>query len=123
MLHVWKWGKKNLKHGDHHKFEKEDEMNVWTGFAFDPFDGLSQGIGLCVCQWIFAVPVSWVLFFSSIISLWAMHIHQGYIHLPWPFMGSDYHAVHHKYNWYNFGFFTQFWDWMFSTVKHPPEYE
>jgi len=39
--------------------------------------------------------------------------------LPWPFMGCDYHYIHHKYNWYNFGFMTLGFDTLFGTVKHP----
>ena len=31
VLHVWKWGKKHLKHDAHHKYEANDEMTTWTG--------------------------------------------------------------------------------------------
>merc|ERR1719454_1575261 len=41
--------------------------------------------------------------------------------LPWPFMGCDYHYIHHRYNWYNFGFMTLLFDELFRTVKHPKE--
>lgn len=34
-------------------------------------------------------------------------------------MGCDYHYIHHRYNWYNFGFMTLLFDESFQTVKHP----
>lgn len=34
-------------------------------------------------------------------------------------MGCDYHYIHHRYNWYNFGFMTVTMDTLFNTVKHP----
>eukprot|EP01083_Nonionella_stella_P098572 277226_1 len=119
VLHIWKWGKKNLKHDDHHKYEANDEMTTWTGYAFDPWDGFSQGIGIALCQVIVPVPAYFIWVLSLLIGTWTMYIHQGVPTLPLPLMGADYHFVHHKYNWYNFGFFTIFWDWVFGTLKHP----
>ena len=144
ILHVWKWGKKNLKHDVHHQYEQSDEMTVWTGYAFDPLDGFSQGFGLVICQFLIPVPSYFVWILSLLIGTWTMYIHQGVPGLPWPLMGADYHFIHHKYNWYvsslslflycgiyvvtsmqyiiirfNFGFFTCFWDWVFGTLKHP----
>ena len=100
ILHVWKWGKKHMKHDVHHKFERSDEMTTFTGFAFDAVDGFSQGLGITLGQLVVPVPVTWVLTFSFAIGLWTMYIHCGVPSLPWPFMGADYHFVHHKYNWY-----------------------
>jgi len=119
ILHVWKWGKKHLKHDVHHAYEASDEMCVWTGYAFDPLDGFSQGLGLAICQYFIAVPCYFVWALSFCVGVWTMYIHQGVPGLPWPLMGADYHFIHHKYNWYNFGFFTMFWDWVFGTLKHP----
>jgi len=51
--------------------------------------------------------------------LWTLYIHTDVAPLPWPFMGCDYHYIHHKYNWYNFGFMTQLFDTLFGTIKHP----
>ena len=100
ILHVWKWGKKHLKHDIHHQYEASDEMTTYTGFAFDPLDGFSQGIGLAICQLIFPIPCYFVWVLSLMIGCWTMYIHQGVPHLPMPFMGADYHFIHHKYNWY-----------------------
>jgi sterol desaturase/sphingolipid hydroxylase (fatty acid hydroxylase superfamily) len=63
--------------------------------------------------------VTWLTALTVTIGMWTMYIHCGVPTLCWPFMGPDYHYVHHKYDWYNFGFFTMFWDWVFSTLKHP----
>jgi len=120
LLHVNKWGKKNLKHDLHHKFEKANEMTTFTGFAFDPIDGWSQGLGLVLAQLVVPVPSIFIIITSIITGIWTMYIHQsGVLPLPWPFMGSAYHFIHHKYNWYNFGFYTVFWDYIFGTLKHP----
>jgi len=119
ILHVWKWGKKNLKHDVHHAYEKSSEMTVWTGYAFEALDGFSQGLPIFICQLIFPVPALWISILSFIVGLWTMYIHCGVPTLCFPFMGADYHFIHHKYNWYNFGFFTVFWDYMFGTLKHP----
>ena len=100
ILHVWKWGKANLKHDAHHKYEASDEMTSWTGFAFDPLDGFSQGLGIAICQYFIAVPCYFIWILSFMIGIWTMYIHQGVPGLPWPLMGADYHFIHHKFNWY-----------------------
>mmetsp|Transcript_50644 Transcript_50644/g.84231 ORF Transcript_50644/g.84231 Transcript_50644/m.84231 type:complete len:284 (-) Transcript_50644:296-1147(-) len=119
LLHVWKWGKKHLRHDVHHRYEASHEMTTFTGFAFDAVDGFSQGFGLVLCQLFIPVPCYFVWALSLLIGAWTMYIHQGVPTLPYPMMGADYHFVHHKFNWYNFGFFTVFWDWVFGTLKHP----
>ena len=51
--------------------------------------------------------------------LWTLYIHTDVCPLPWPLMGCDYHYIHHRYNWYNFGFMTLLFDSLFKTAKHP----
>ena len=51
--------------------------------------------------------------------LWTLYIHTDVAPLPWPLMGCDYHYIHHKHNWYNFGFMTVAMDTLFGTIKHP----
>ena len=51
--------------------------------------------------------------------LWTLYIHTDVCPLPWPLMGCDYHFIHHRYNWYNFGFMTLLFDTLFKTAKHP----
>ncbi|ETO36017.1 hypothetical protein RFI_01047 [Reticulomyxa filosa] len=117
--HRWEWGKKNLNHHLHHSFELADEMTAWTGYAFEAVDGFSQGFPLVICQMVVPIPLSWYLALVVTIAMWTMYIHCGVPTICWPFMGADYHFIHHKYNWYNFGFFTMFFDWLFGTLKHP----
>ena len=54
-----------------------------------------------------------------ITGFWTLYIHSDISPLPWPLMGCDYHYIHHRYNWYNFGFMTLLFDELFRTVKHP----
>jgi hypothetical protein len=65
------------------------------------------------------VPTLFVMFMEVVTGVWTLYIHTDVAPLPWPFMGCDYHYIHHKYNWYNFGFMTQLFDTLFGTIKHP----
>jgi len=94
-------------------------MTAWTGYAFEAVDGFSQGLPLVICQILIPIPLVWYLLLVITIGTWTMYIHCGAPTLCWPFMGADYHFIHHKYNWYNFGFFTMFFDSLFGTLKHP----
>jgi sterol desaturase/sphingolipid hydroxylase (fatty acid hydroxylase superfamily) len=69
---------------------------------------------------IIPLPESFTIVAGLFVALWTMYIHTGTAYrLPWPLMGSDYHLIHHVYNWYNIGLYTHFWDWVFGTLKHP----
>ena len=94
------------------------------------------------------VPIGFVYLMEVLTGLWTLYIHTDLFPLPWPFMGCDYHYIHHRYNWrahharpssppppaahaprplplrpspprYNFGFMTLLFDSLFRTVKHP----
>merc|ERR1719224_289786 len=66
-------------------------------------------------------PTAFVYTMEILTGLWTLYIHTDISPLPWPLMGCDYHYIHHRYNWYNFGFMTVFFDTLFKTVKHPKE--
>jgi len=119
MLHVWVWGKRNLKHHIHHSFKEQTEMTSWSGYAFEAVDGAAQGLPFVLGQLVVPIPTFFVVLSGAGVGVWTMYIHVGVPHLPWPFMGADYHYLHHAYNWYNFGLFTLFWDGIFKTVRHP----
>merc|ERR1719258_837278 len=74
---------------------------------------------LALCTLVVRVPYPFVLALEVLTGLWTLYIHTDLCPLPWPLMGCDYHYIHHRYNWYNFGFMTVFFDTMFRTVKHP----
>lgn len=118
-LHEFSWGKKNLNHALHHSHKTASDMNSWTGYAFEAVDGAAQGVPFVLFQFIVPVPYAFVFCAGAFVAIWTMYIHVGYPHAPWPLMGADYHYIHHIYNRYNYGLFTQFWDYMFDTLKHP----
>lgn len=122
LLHVTKWGKKHMKHNVHHAFKHEDQLSAWSAFAFEAVDGASQGLPMVLCICLFPIHVYFYYFFLFFTAFWTLYIHACTVPLPWPFMGADYHFLHHKFNWYNFGFYTLFWDSICKTVKHPHEF-
>jgi hypothetical protein len=96
-----------------------DQLNTFSGYSFAPQDGWSQGLPLALCTLVIPVPTLFVMAMEVVTGLWTLYIHTDVAPLPWPFMGCDYHYIHHKYNWYNFGFMTQLFDTLFGTIKHP----
>jgi len=119
LLHKVEVGKRTLNHAKHHMYKHADQLNGWSGFAFEAQDGFSQGIQLVVATFFVPVHIGFVLSLEIFVAFWTLYIHTDVMPLPWPMMGCDYHFLHHKYNWYNFGFMTVFWDTVFKTVKHP----
>mmetsp|Transcript_9560 Transcript_9560/g.17439 ORF Transcript_9560/g.17439 Transcript_9560/m.17439 type:complete len:108 (+) Transcript_9560:120-443(+) len=67
------------------------------------------------------IPETLAVLAGAVVGVWTMYIHVAEPAMPWPLMGADYHSVHHIYNWYNFGLFTQLWDYLFNTLRHPDE--
>ena len=45
------------------------------------------------------VPIGFVYLMEVLTGLWTLYIHTDLFPLPWPFMGCDYHYIHHRYNW------------------------
>merc|ERR1719443_2397812 len=78
-------------------------------------------MALPLCTLFVPVPIAFVYFMEAFTGMWTFYIHTDVAPLPWPFMGCDYHYIHHRYNWYNFGFMTVTMDTLFKTVKHPKE--
>lgn len=119
LLHVWPTGKAQLKHHVHHVYKHKEDMAVWTGYAFEAADGAVQGLPFVLFQFFIPIPMFYMVFAGAFTGVWTMYIHMGDFGLPWPFMGADYHHLHHVYNWYNFGLYTRFFDWIFGTLRSP----
>ena len=117
VLHRWK----HMRHCVHHAFRTRPEMSAWVAFAFYPLDGLSQGLPILYAACIVPVPFYFVCSMIACVGVWTLCIHTSSFRLPFPLMGADYHFVHHKYNWFNFGLFTACCDSMWGTLKHPGE--
>ena len=119
LLHKWDVGKRIGQHAYHHVYKYADQLNAWSGYSFAPQDGWSQGMPLALCTLFIPVPIAFVFTLEVLTGLWTLYIHTDLCPLPWPLMGFDYHYIHHRYNWYNFGFMTVTMDTLFRTVKHP----
>jgi len=119
LLHKWNIGKRLGQHAYHHVYKYADQLNAFSGYSFAPQDGWSQGMALPLATLLVPVPIPFVYTMEILTGLWTMYIHTDLFPLPWPLMGCDYHYIHHRYNWYNFGFMTVFFDTLFKTVKHP----
>lgn len=119
FLHKWHSTKHHIKHTIHHQFRKHEDISAWVAFAFYPLDGLSQGMPLVYAAVL--IPVSWkVVYFAILfVGVWTIYIHTNSFSLPFPFMGCDYHLIHHEKNWFNFGLFTVFFDTLWGTISHP----
>ena len=113
LLHKFRFHKHNV----HHSFHKE--IDPWTSFAFYWQDGLSQGMPVLYSAFIVPVTSRVVFSFIAIVGLWTIFIHTNTgIRLPL-MLDYEYHRIHHLKNWYNFGLFTQLFDRVFGTIKHP----
>merc|ERR1719217_2007832 len=121
LLHKWEVGKRLGQHAYHHVYKYADQLNAFSGYSFAPQDGWSQGMALPLATLFVPVPVPFVYTMEVLTGLWTLYIHTDICPLPWPLMGCDYHYIHHRYNWYNFGFMTLLFDTMFNTAKHPKE--
>ena len=121
LLHKWDVGKKFGQHAYHHVYKYANQLNAFSGYSFAPQDGWSQGMALPLCTLFVPVPIAFVFTMEILTGLWTLYIHTDVSPLPWPLMGCDYHYIHHRYNWYNFGFMTCLMDTLFKTVKHPKE--
>ncbi len=100
LLHKWDVGKRLGQHAYHHVYKYADQLNCFSGYSFAPQDGWSQGMALPLCTLFVPVPIAFVFAMEVLTGLWTLYIHTDVCPLPWPFMGCDYHYIHHRYNWY-----------------------
>jgi len=113
ILHKMKHG----KHDVHHRFKKN--INVLTSFAFFPIDGLSQGLPILYSSFLFPQPTFIIFGMIVIVGIWTLFIHTDTgIHPPF-LLHYKYHLIHHQKNFYNFGLFTQTFDYLCGTLRHP----
>ena len=109
--------KKHFRHDVHHKFKADIDWHV--SFAFFPLDGLSQGFPILICALVCRVSASCVYCMIFFVGIWTLFIHTDTgVRIPF-FLDFRYHQIHHTKNWHNFGLFTQTFDNVFGTLKHP----
>ena len=112
-----------FRHDSHHVYKYRNQLNCFAGYAFSPLDGFSQGACLVLSLYFMCIfvraPIYFVYAMEVLTGFWTLYIHTDIVSLPWPMMGCDYHNIHHRYNWYNFGFMTILFDSVFGTIRHP----
>jgi len=118
LLHGVERLKPFIAHGVHHAPVRACEMSAWSGYTFSGVDGVVQSLPMVVAQVLLPAPAPFVKAYAVAVAVWTMYIH-GESGIGWPFLGPDYHLIHHQHNWYNFGFLTCFWDTALGTIKHP----
>lgn len=107
-------------HAAHHAFRRKDEVCAYTSFAFAAQDGFLQGLPIALATCVVPVPLCFVYCTELLTAAWTIYIHCGkQLRLPWPFLGADYHEIHHSHNWFNFGFFTVLCDSLAGTLYMP----
>lgn len=97
LLHKWDIGKRLGQHAYHHVYKYADQLNAFSGYAFMPQDGWSQGMALPLCTLFAPAHVGFVYAMEVLTGLWTLYIHTDVAPLPWPMMGCDYHYIHHRY--------------------------
>lgn len=115
-------------HKTHHLYEDPRPITL---FVLNPIETLS--FGLLWLGILMAYPSSWpgVFLFMTFNLLFGMMGHLGVEPFSYNALGkwyvklfstSTFHAMHHKYERYNFGFYLVVWDKVFSTL-HPLYYD
>ena len=94
-----------------------------AGLAFDPLDGTLQ---LAPYVWSLAlVPMHFltfeILLFANVI--WTTNTHDCVYGGGEPLLGAGYHLIHHTTYKHNYGHYTTVCDWLFGTLKRPPQYK
>ena len=75
LLHKWELGKRYGQHAFHHVYKYADQLNAFSGYAFAPQDGFSQGIALPVATLFVPVPIAFVYAMEVLTGLWTLYIH------------------------------------------------
>ncbi|MBE9118720.1 sterol desaturase family protein [Lusitaniella coriacea LEGE 07157] len=108
-------------HLGHHR---STEPTPWTSFALDPPEALMQGLFLMVV--VFVIPLHFMVLVALLLTMtiWAVLNHLGFELFDssfarhwfgkW-FVGSTYHAIHHRKYKMNYGLYFTFWDRFLDT--------
>ena len=110
-------------HKVHHK---STSPNLLTNFSENPLESLVNGGFLPLFLTVFTIhDASTALIVPSTV-LMGLYVHSGHEFLPrwwnktWAtkwFITTTFHDQHHKYFNYNFGGFSQVWDYLCGTVR------
>lgn len=104
-------------HVQHHRFVRP---TPWASFAMHPLDAFAQALPLLACS-LFVPMQLWVhLAMLAFVSCWSVAIHDRvtFVRHPWLNTTAN-HTLHHRYNRYNYGQYTTFWDRLMGTWRDP----
>lgn len=113
-----------IVHRTHHRYDRPRPINL---FVLNPFEVLGFGtlwlivISIYTCTWIGMLSfLTANLAFGTIGHLGVEPFPQFWTRLPIiKHLGSStFHANHHQNEHVNFGFYTDFWDRLFGTMRH-----
>jgi len=104
-------------HRFHHMFHRP---TPWASVSFHPADSFLQALPHHLCAFLFPLHVSVYLLSVTLVTVWAVIIHDRLTIVRWGAINyTDHHSVHHWYYDYNYGQYTTFWDRICGTYRSP----
>jgi len=104
-------------HETHHQFK---ETTPFTGVAFNPLDSFAQAVPHHLCVFLFPMHANVYLLSVSVVTMWAVLIHDRVSFVPFKWINyTAHHTLHHWYGDYNYGQYFTFWDRWCGTYKDP----
>ena len=104
-------------HRHHHQFKVN---TPWVGVAFHPLDSFSQALPHHLCAFLFPVHGLVYLLSVTIVTFWAVSIHDRTTLVPWKAINyTAHHTLHHWYSDYNYGQYLTLWDRLAGTYRDP----
>ena len=106
-------------HVFHHRFREPTPL---ASLAFHPLDSFAQALPYHICALLFPLHV-WVYNgFVTLVTIWAVMIHDRIRWTPLSFVNhAGCHTAHHWYFRYNYGQFFTFWDRLCGTYHSPAD--
>lgn len=93
----------------------------FPGLAFHPLDGILQAIPHVFALFLFPTHFRTHIALLFLEAVWTTNIHDCIHGKIWPVMGAGYHTIHHTTYRHNYGHYTIWMDWMFSTLREPED--
>lgn len=104
-------------HYKHHEFKVP---TPYVGLAFRPLDAFAQGLPHHICAFLFPVHAGVYLVSVTMVTVWAVMIHDRVSFVRWKGINyTGHHTLHHWYETGNFGQYFTFWDRVMGTYYDP----
>ena len=104
-------------HEPHHRYERPMS---WASLAFNPLDSFAQALPHHVCILLFPINL-WVYLGSvTIVTVWAVIIHDRVSLVTHPLINyTGHHSIHHRDFAHNYGQYLTVWDRIGGTWRDP----